>query len=46
MPSLVSTDAFVSINAVDMSASVMEISWPVSAEMVDETTMGATTRAC
>lgn len=44
MASLVFTDAFVSIGGVDVSASVQSVTLPYAAEMVDETTMGATTR--
>lgn len=44
MPSLVLTDAFVSINAVDVSASVRSVTINYAAEMVDETAMSATTR--
>lgn len=44
MPSLAFTDAFVSINAVDVSANVQSVTLNYAAEMLDETVMGATTR--
>lgn len=44
MPSLALIDAFVSINAIDMSASVRSVSINYAAELLDETTMGDTTR--
>lgn len=44
MASIVYTDAFVSIAAKDLSAFVRSVTVNYSAELVDETTMGATTR--
>ncbi len=44
MASLAFTDAFVSINGKDLSAFVTSATINYSAEMLDETTMGATTR--
>lgn len=44
MPSLALTDAFVSINGKDLSAFVRSVTIDYSAEMLDETTMGDTTR--
>lgn len=39
------TDAFVSINSVDLSDHVRSVTLNYAAEMLDETAMGATTRA-
>lgn len=44
MASLSFTDAFVSINAKDLSAFVKSVTVNYKAEMLDETTMGDTTR--
>lgn len=44
MASLAFTDAHVSINAKDLSAFVQSVTINYSAEMLDETTMGDTTR--
>jgi hypothetical protein len=44
MASLVYTDAFVSIAAKDLSSFVKSVTINYSAELVDETTMGNTTR--
>lgn len=44
MASLAFTDAFVSINSVDLSAFVKTVSIDYSAEMLDETVMGDTTK--
>lgn len=42
--SLVLTDAFVSLGGTDISAYVRSVSLPYGAEMLDDTTMGDTTR--
>ena len=44
MSSLVFSDAYVSLNAKDLSPFVKSVTLDYSAEMLDETTMGATTR--
>jgi hypothetical protein len=44
MASLVLTDAFVSLGGTDISTYVRSVSLPYSAELVDDTTMGDTTR--
>lgn len=44
MASLVFTDAYVSINSVDLSDHVLSVSIPYAAEMIDETAMGDGTR--
>ena len=44
MPKKVLTDAFVSINGVDLSDQVASVSIPYSREIQDATTMGATHR--
>ncbi len=45
MATLVLTDAFFSINAVDLSDHVKSVSIDYSAEMLDDTAMGDTTRS-
>lgn len=45
MATLVLTDAFVSINAVDISAYVKSVNLNYSAELLDDTVMGDTTRS-
>lgn len=45
MAAFVSTDAFVSINGVDLSSSVRSVSLDYKAELQDDTAMGDTTRS-
>lgn len=44
MASMVMTDAFVSLGGTDVSTYVRSVSLPYGAEMLDDTTMGDTTR--
>lgn len=45
MAHFVATNAYLSVNAVDLSDQVESLSWPLTTDSVEDTTMGATARS-